>query len=157
MRKIRVICVGGKLEAYLRQGIEHYSGLLRRYCDFRLQTVKEARYAAGNRQEWLNEEAERLNKQAGKETRRIACDENGCAFSSSAFAYQLQDWANRGQSGLDFFVGGPHGLSERFKQSADTCISLSPMTMTHQMVRLVLVEQLYRAFTIINNERYHHV
>ncbi|MGD1946272.1 MAG: 23S rRNA (pseudouridine(1915)-N(3))-methyltransferase RlmH, partial [Croceivirga sp.] len=86
----------------------------------------------------------------------ILLDERGKSYSSIAFAEALQKRMNSGMKNLVFVIGGPYGFSEAVYQRAQQQISLSAMTFSHQMVRLFFVEQLYRAFTILRNEPYHH-
>jgi len=86
----------------------------------------------------------------------VLLDENGKQFSSEAFSEYIQKRLNSGMKQLIFVIGGPYGFSEEVYTRADGKISLSKMTFSHQMVRLFFVEQLYRAFTILKNEPYHH-
>jgi 23S rRNA (pseudouridine1915-N3)-methyltransferase len=86
----------------------------------------------------------------------VLLDENGKQFSSEAFSEYIQKRLNSGMKQLIFVIGGPYGFSEEVYSRADVKISLSKMTFSHQMVRLFFVEQLYRAFTILKNEPYHH-
>ncbi|MCP4753446.1 MAG: 23S rRNA (pseudouridine(1915)-N(3))-methyltransferase RlmH [Proteobacteria bacterium] len=155
MRKIRIYCIGKNQEAYLKQGLAVFEKKLRRYCDFQLQCVKEADYASGTKKRWLVEEGRRLLKHDHPNSFSVVCDEKGKSFTSLEFSKEFGKWANRGFSQFDFFIGGPFGLSDEVKNSADLLLGISPMTMTHQIVRLVLIEQIYRSFTIIHNEKYH--
>jgi len=86
----------------------------------------------------------------------VLLDENGKQFSSEAFSEYIQKRLNSGMKQLIFVIGGPYGFSEEVYSRTDVKISLSKMTFSHQMVRLFFVEQLYRAFTILKNEPYHH-
>lgn len=86
----------------------------------------------------------------------VVLDENGQQFSSVQFSAFLQQRMNSGIKNLVFVVGGPFGFSEEIYKKADFKMGLSKMTFTHQMVRLILIEQIYRAYTIIQNENYHH-
>lgn len=150
-----MICIGKTKDRYLEEGLSLYKKRLKRYCKFQLVSLKEANYTSGNQEQWLAEEASHLEKGLGKDAIRIACDENGSSFSSKKFANTFVQWANRGYSQFDFIIGGPYGLADTIKTSANLVLSLSAMTLTHQMVRLLLTEQIYRAFTIINGEKYH--
>lgn len=85
----------------------------------------------------------------------VALDPSGQAMSSEGLADQCQRWLNRGDKVVSFLIGGPMGISTAVCQRADLRLSLSPMTFTHDMARLLLVEQLYRAFAIINGSPYH--
>lgn len=86
----------------------------------------------------------------------VLLDENGKQFSSEAFSEYIQKRLNSGLKQLIFVIGGPYGFSEEVYQRAQNKVSLSKMTFSHQMIRLFFVEQLYRAFTILKNEPYHH-
>lgn len=86
----------------------------------------------------------------------VLLDENGKQFSSEGFSEYIQKRLNSGMKQLIFVIGGPYGFSEEVYSRADGKLSLSKMTFSHQMVRLFFVEQLYRAFTILRNEPYHH-
>ncbi len=157
MKKIRIICVGKTQESYLREGIGHYEKKLKRYCNLTWQVVKEANYGSGSKLLWLDTEQNRLARFVSSSSYSVSCDEQGETLSSLQFADLFQKIANSGHSQIDFFIGGAHGLPEKLTQSTQKKLSLSPMTLTHQMVRLFLIEQIYRAYTIINNEKYHHI
>ena len=86
----------------------------------------------------------------------ILLDERGTEFTSIAFSEKLQKWLNGGHRRIVFLIGGAFGFSDDVYQRADFKLGLSKMTLTHQMVRLFFTEQLYRGFTIMKNEKYHH-
>lgn len=86
----------------------------------------------------------------------VLLDEKGKQFSSEKWAVQIQKWMNTSPKRLIFIVGGAFGFSDDVYQRAQTKISLSSMTYSHQMVRMIFLEQLYRGFSILNNEKYHH-
>lgn len=86
----------------------------------------------------------------------VLLDENGRSYRSTEFAGQLQKWLNASPKRLVFLIGGPYGFSEEVRNRAASSLSLSPMTFSHQIVRPLFLEQLYRAFTILRNEPYHH-
>lgn len=156
MRKIRVICVGKTQDAYLIEGIKIFEKKLKRFCSFSWVFIKEAAYKKGNKNLWLAEENDRLQKVADPGNFTIACDEKGQAHTSPKLAKLFQSIANSGHSQIDFIIGGAYGLPQEILQKANLKLSLSEMTFTHQMIRLLLIEQIYRAFTIINNIKYHH-
>ena len=156
MRKIRIICVGKTRDVYVDQGLAVFEKRMRRYCGFQSRIVKEADYSSGTKKQWLKVEAERLLKLTSAGNYTIVCDEKGKKFSSAEFAGEFVTWSNHGYSQFDFIIGGAYGLSDNVKQSANLIFSFSPMTMTHQIFRLILTEQIYRAFTIVNKEKYHH-
>jgi len=156
MRNIRVLCIGKKQEPYLKTGIEIFQKKLNRYCHFELVLLKEADYAKGSIQQWQLKEQQEIESRLQSQSYVIACDETGKGLSSSQLAGQFEMVANQGCSKIEFIIGGPYGLSGEISKRADLVLSLSCMTLTHQMARLILIEQIYRAFTIINGEKYHH-
>jgi 23S rRNA (pseudouridine1915-N3)-methyltransferase len=101
-------------------------------------------------------EGELILAKIGPTDQLILLDENGKTFSSVGFSDYLQKKMNAGIKTLVFVIGGPYGFSETVYQKAQGKISLSEMTFSHQMVRLFVIEQLYRGFTILRNEPYHH-
>ena len=156
MRKINIICVGKSQEQYLREGIKSYEKKINRYCSLNWHVIKEANYSSGSRESWLESEYNRLSKFLSERSYSIACDEKGSLLSSRELAQLFSKTANSGFSQMDFFIGGAYGLPEKICMKVNQKLSFSPMTFTHQMVRLILIEQIYRAFTILNNENYHH-
>ena len=156
MRKIRVICVGKTQDAYLLEGIKVFEKKLKRFCSFSWIFIKEAAYKKGKKNQWLSEECTRLQKAIDSRNYIIACDEKGRSYTSPSLAKQFQSIANSGHSQIDFIIGGAYGLPEDILKKANLKLSLSDMTFTHQMIRLLLIEQIYRAFTINNNIKYHH-
>jgi 23S rRNA (pseudouridine1915-N3)-methyltransferase len=156
MRKIRILCVGKHKDTYVKQGLLSFEKKLHRFCDLEFIFLKEADYHRGSISQSLSDEARRIEKTLSPRHFTVICDDKGKSFSSTGFASELSTQANRGFSTADFIIGGPFGLSEEIKKTGNLRMSLSSMTFTHQLVRLVLIEQIYRAFTIINNEKYHH-
>jgi 23S rRNA (pseudouridine1915-N3)-methyltransferase len=96
-----------------------------------------------------------LEKISGKDF-MVLLDERGKQFTSEEFAGQMNRFTGSGKAKLIFIIGGPFGSDVSLQQRADMLLSFSKMTFTHQMIRLILTEQVYRAFTILNNEKYHH-
>lgn len=157
MRKINLICVGKTQDAWLEKGIQLYQKKLRFYCDFSIQIIKEANYRSGKPSAWMATEAKLIDSKLSGSAMNILCDENGKQCDSVGFANHFQQWANRGHSQFNFVIGGAWGIDPTLKKKADFLFSVSQMTFTHQMIRLILSEQIYRAFTIIKGEKYHHV
>ncbi len=157
MRSVRILCVGKIRERYLAEGLAKLSERIGRYCDFRTVVVKEAKYASGSPAEWMRFEERGILKHLDARHFTVVCDERGVSMTSDALANSFGQWANRGFSRLDFVVGGAYGLSETVRERANLLLSFSPMTMPHRMFRLFLYEQIYRAFTILKGEKYHHL
>ncbi len=140
----------------MKSGIETYLKKLQRYCEIEFKTIREATYSSGSSKQWHAKEWKEIQSHLQKSSFLIACDEKGSSFPSKAFARKLADISMQGFSNIDFLVGGPYGLPVEVKKRANLVLSLSPMTFTHQMFRLLLIEQIYRAFTILKGEKYHH-
>ncbi|RQW87108.1 MAG: 23S rRNA (pseudouridine(1915)-N(3))-methyltransferase RlmH [Geobacter sp.] len=152
--RLKVLWVGKTQQDWVREGIEEYSSRIRRYMPLE---VLEAREEKGAAEETLRErECDRLSKLVPKNARLVLLDEKGTVMSSPEFADFLGRSRDAAVPELVFAVGGAYGFSQEFRSRADTMIALSRMTFTHQMVRVFLLEQLYRGFTILNREPYHH-
>jgi len=156
--KITLITVGKTEEAYLREGIEKYVKRLKHYTRLviiEIDELKNTRSLTESQQK--GKEAELIMKKILPLDHVILLDENGTELSSMQFAAYIDKKALGSVSNLVFVVGGPYGFDIAVYERANDKISLSAMTFSHQMVRLFFVEQLYRAFTIIKGEPYHHV
>ena len=156
--KIRIVAVGKLKEKYLREGVAEYEKRLAPFASVELLETREE-YMAENpseaqRQQTLAKEGERLLRLVPERSFLIVLDVKGKLLSSEALAKELASRALQGQSDLTFLIGGAFGLSEAVRERADLRISFSPMTFTHQMVRLLLYEQIYRAFKINRGEKY---
>lgn len=157
--KIRIVAVGKLKEKYLREGVAEYEKRLAPFASVELRETREE-YMVENpseaqRQQTLAKEGERLLRLVPEKSYLIVLDVKGKLLSSEALAEELASLALQGQSDLTFLIGGAFGLSEAVRERADLRISFSPMTFTHQMVRLLLYEQIYRAFKINRGEKYH--
>ena len=157
--KIRIVAVGKLKEKYLREGVAEYEKRLAPFASVELLETREE-YMAENpseaqRQQTLAKESERLLRLVPERSFLIVLDVKGKLLSSEALAKELASLALQGQSDLTFLIGGAFGLSPAVRERADLRISFSPMTFTHQMVRLLLYEQIYRAFKINRGEKYH--
>ena len=154
---IKLIAVGKTDRKELQALITNYENRLRHYIKFELEIIpdiKNVKNLSENQQR--EKEGEMILKRVRTSDILVLLDERGKQFSSVSFSEFLQKKMNSGIKQLIFVVGGPYGFSEAIYQKAQGKISLSTMTFSHQMVRLFFVEQLYRAFTILRNEPYHH-
>jgi len=152
--KLRLVWVGKTQEAWVKAGIDEYAGRVKRYSPFEITEVKEEK---GVLPELMKQrESERIEKLLPKNGRLILLDEMGEQFTSPAFAGLIGTYRDNGTPELTFAIGGAYGFSDALRSSANRIIALSKMTFTHQMVRPFFLEQLYRGFTILNNEGYHH-
>lgn len=159
--KITVICVGTLKEAYWRAAVEEYSKRLSRFCTLEILEVPEkklrAHAGASEEQGVVAEESRRLAARipSSPSTFVIALDIRGSALSSAELAARMGEWALTGKSELVFLIGGSLGLSRELLSRADLRLSFSPMTFPHQLMRTLLLEQVYRAFKINANQPYH--
>lgn len=155
--KIKLLVVGKTDEGFIEEGIEKYLKRLKHYISFEIATLPDVKQGSKLNIEKLKEEEGKLILQKLETSDQvILLDEKGKNFSSEEFAGFLQKKMNGGFSSLVFIVGGAFGFSEDVYKRANEQLSLSKMTFSHQMVRLFFTEQLYRAFTIIKGEKYHH-
>jgi 23S rRNA (pseudouridine1915-N3)-methyltransferase len=155
--KITFITVGKTEDAYLKDGIEKYVKRLKHYTKLDLGEIPELKNTkALTEDQQKTKEAELILKKVSPQDYLILLDEAGQEFTSVQFANYLNKRVISSVASLVFVVGGPYGFDQSVYQRANDKISLSRMTFSHQMVRLFFVEQLYRAFTIIKGEPYHH-
>ena len=154
---IRLIAIGKTDNKNLQSLIDDYQKRLSFYIKFDLEIIpdiKNVKNLSENQQK--EKEGELILSKLSPTDQLILLDENGKTFSSVAFAGELQKKMNAGIKTLVFVIGGPYGFSETIYAKAYGKIALSMMTFSHQMVRLFFIEQLYRGFTILRNEPYHH-
>jgi 23S rRNA (pseudouridine1915-N3)-methyltransferase len=154
---IKLIAIGKTDNKNLQELMEEYQKRLSFYIKFDLEIIPDIKNAK-NLSEYQQKEKEGeliLSKLAPTDF-LILLDENGKSFGSIEFANELQKKMNAGIKTLVYVIGGPYGFSEAVYQKAQQKISLSKMTFSHQMVRLFFIEQIYRGFTILRNEPYHH-
>ena len=154
--KIRLLQIGKTEEKYLKEGITIYENRLKHYNQYvveEIPTLKKTKNLSIDEQK--RKEGEIIISKLSKSDYVVLMDEVGKEFNSPKFAQYLQKRMN---SGLDitFVIGGPFGFSKEVYERANDKIALSQMTLTHQMVRLFFTEQLYRGFTILKGEKYHH-
>lgn len=153
---IKLIVVAKTDEQYLRDGIDVYVKRLRHYVNFEMVVIpalKDLRNASAD--EVKEREAAVLLRHLEKADAVVLLDEHGEEYTSVGFSKYLQKQMNAGIRTLAFVVGGAFGFSSKVYERANGKLSLSQMTFSHQMIRLLFVEQLYRAFTILNHEPYH--
>jgi 23S rRNA (pseudouridine1915-N3)-methyltransferase len=155
--KITFLTVGKTEDAYLKDGIEKYIKRLKHYTKLAIVEIDELKNTKALTQEQQkSKEAEFILKKITPQDHVILLDENGIALTSEKFAAYIDKKAIASVSNLVFIVGGPYGFDQSVYARANDKLSLSAMTFSHQMVRLFFIEQLYRAYTIIKNEPYHH-
>jgi 23S rRNA (pseudouridine1915-N3)-methyltransferase len=154
---IKILAVGKTDSSELLQLTNEYQNRLKHYIKFDfeiLPDIKNSKNLSETQQK--EKEGEAILKKINSTDALILFDENGKQYSSVNFADFLQKKMNAGTKQLVFVIGGPYGFSAAVYQKAEGKISLSKMTFSHQMIRLFIIEQMYRAFTILKNEPYHH-
>ena len=155
--KIKLIAIGKTDDKQLQQLINVYQKRLSHYINFEFITIpdiKNTKNLSENQQK--EKEGNLILKELTPTDQLILLDEKGKDFRSIEFSNFLQKKMNSGIKQLVFVIGGPYGFSKSIYQKAQSKVSLSKMTFSHQMIRLFMLEQLYRAFTILKNEPYHH-
>lgn len=154
---IKLIAIGKTDNKSLQMLIDDYQKRLSFYIKFELEIIADIKNVKNlSESQQKEKEGELILSKITPTDQLILLDENGKSFSSVAFSDFLQKKMNAGIKTLVFVIGGPYGFSETVYQKASGKISLSEMTFSHQMVRLFFIEQLYRGFTILKNEPYHH-
>lgn len=151
---IDCIFLGPTSEGYLEKGICDFQKRLERYSPVRVKVVKERKGRLAD-QVRIDAEGRDLLDQVENKSLIIALDRTGKQFDSEAFASLFQQWQDQNRRAASFIVGGALGLSKEVLSTADLVLSLSKMTFTHEMARLILLEQIYRAFTILAGTKYH--
>jgi 23S rRNA (pseudouridine1915-N3)-methyltransferase len=155
--KITFLTVGKTEDAYLKDGIDKYVKRLKHYTKLELVDLPELKNTkALTEQQQKTKEAELILKKISPLDHVILLDEKGMEFTSKQFAAYIDKKSISSTSSLVFVVGGPYGFDQAVYERANDKLSLSRMTFSHQMIRLFFTEQLYRAYTILKGEPYHH-
>ncbi len=155
--KITLLTIGKTEDKYLLEGIEVYVKRLKHYITFRILEIPELKGTKNlSQDQQKSKEGELIFKNISSTDNVVLLDENGQEFTSKQFSIFLNKKMVGGQQHLVFVVGGPYGFSEEIYKRSNEKISFSRMTFSHQMIRLFFTEQLYRAYTILKGEPYHH-
>lgn len=160
MQRVTVVTVGKLSEAFYAQGVAEYTKRLRPLCRFEIveipeENLDEKNASAASIQAALQKEGVKMLAAVPKGAQIVALCVEGKSLSSEALAAWLEQAAIGGQADVAFLIGSSHGLAEEIKQKAALRLSLSAMTLPHQLARLVLTEQIYRAFMIRTGSKYH--
>ena len=154
--QIELTVIGKTTQSFVEEGLKLYIKRIKRYIKFSINEVKGGKFSKKMPViDIKKEEGEQLLKNIDNNTVLVLLDEKGKSMNSIKFASFLQKRMLTGAKRLSFAIGGAYGFSEEVKNRADFKISLSEMTFSHQIIRVLFTEQLYRAFTIINKEPYH--
>lgn len=155
--RIELILNGKTEDKYVEDGFALYEKRLKHYIQFTAVALNSPKAPKlSSPQKIMELEADLMEKQFDVDDYVVLLDEHGKEPTSVEFAAYLQKRMNAGIKKLVFVVGGPYGFDERIKKRSNDKLALSKLTFPHQLVRLVFIEQLYRAFTILRNEPYHH-
>lgn len=155
--KIKLLQIGKTNDEYLLRGIDEYCARIKNYVPFEIETIPYLKNSNSFSSELVKQkEGELILQKIKKEDILILLDENGKTYSSKGFATFLQQQMNTGNKQLIFLIGGAYGFSSDVYERANGKISLSSMTFSHQIIRIIFIEQLYRGFTIIHHHPYHH-
>lgn len=155
--KINIIVVGKIKEKYLKEAIEEYKKRLSKFCDLNIIEVSESVAKVendSNIKKSIDDEAKNILAKI-KEEYVIALDIDGKEYSTDELSDKIRDLTIRGNSTISFIIGGSYGLSLEIKKMADLRLSFSKLTFPHQLFRVIVLEQIYRVFKIINKEPYH--
>lgn len=155
--RIILMCIGKTDDKLVISSIDNYAKRLKHYINFEIQIIPDLKKSKNLTQEQQKvKEGEVVLKHINRTDYVVLLDERGLIYSSIGFSDFIEQKMVQSVSRLVFVIGGPYGFSEAIYERADSQLSLSKMTFSHQMIRLFIVEQLYRAFTIIRGEPYHH-
>lgn len=155
--RIHILFTGRTIGQLPQQAIADYASRLSHYVPFSIEEIPDIKNTKSLTQEQQKEkEADLVLERLQAGDHLVLLDEHGKEFTSRQFSQYLEQKMQMVPKRLVFLIGGPYGFSQRIYQRADGQISLSKMTFSHQMVRIFLVEQVYRAFTIMRGEPYHH-
>lgn len=154
--KLSVLAVGHRMPAWVTAGFEEYARRMPREMPLQLKELKPAQRssAAGDTARWLQTEAERIQAAVPAGALRVVLDEHGRTFPTRVLAEELARWRGEGRD-VAFIIGGADGLAPEIKKGAGLLWSLSPLTLPHALVRVVLAEQLYRAASMLAGHPYH--
>ncbi|RKZ78570.1 MAG: 23S rRNA (pseudouridine(1915)-N(3))-methyltransferase RlmH [Gammaproteobacteria bacterium] len=153
--KLNLLAVGTKMPAWVTEGYHEYAKRMPRECSLHLHEIVPAkRGKSGSAAQWMREEAERILATIPDNHHVVALDVKGKAWSTEQLSEQLKAWQADGRD-VSLIVGGPDGLTDECLQRANQRWSLSALTLPHPLVRIVMAEQLYRAWTVLQNHPYH--
>ena len=153
--KIKILALGKSKQKFIEDGLQEYLKRLSKYTKTEFIVLPDIKLTGTNSIAIVKDkEASILEKNLNSSSFIIALDENGKQFSSLEFAGLIEK--QKGKSDIVFIIGGVYGLSKTILLKADLILSFSKLTFTHQMIRFILTEQLYRAFTILEGKKYHY-
>ncbi len=156
---IRIVCIGKLKEKYLREACEEYVKRLTKYCKLDIIELKEAKLPgnakSADEEKVKDEEGKAILSRITEKEYVVTLEVQGGQLSSVEFSQKLCELGGQGRSDVTFVIGGALGISTDVMRRSNLALSFSKMTFTHQMIRMILLEQIYRAFKIAGNENYH--
>ena len=152
--RINLITIGKKMPNWINLGIEHYQKQLPSYYNFTITSLESQNRKSSSSENSKNLEAKLLLEAATDSTLLVAFDETGTQKTSKQISKSIESWQLDGEN-VALFIGGADGLSSEMKQKCHQVWGLSNLTMTHSMARLLVVEQIYRGYSLLNNHPYH--
>ncbi|MFT5727843.1 MAG: 23S rRNA (pseudouridine1915-N3)-methyltransferase [Desulforhopalus sp.] len=152
--KHEIVFIGKTKDSFIQNGIEEYSSRLKHYTNIRITILKD-KSGGKSAREAIESQGKQMLSTVPQGTVIVALDSRGQQFTSESFSTKIVNWELSSVKQVTYLIGGPDGISESILKSAGLVLSFSKMTFTHDMVRMILVEQLYRAYTIKNGEKYH--
>lgn len=152
--KCELFFIGKTTEKYLQEGIDQYLKRLKHYLPVSITIIPSG--TGTDPLKVIQTECDDVLSRLKPRDLVVLLDERGATLSSVEFSAKIQQWMVQGHQRLIFIIGSAYGVNEELKKKANLVLSVSSFTLTHQMIRLFLVEQIYRAMTIIKNESYHH-
>ena len=161
MINIKIICVGSLKEKYLKEMENEYLKRLSKYCKLEIIELKDEKLPSSLNESNINVIKEKegikiIEKLSNINSYNFVMDEKGIEYTSQELSEKISKIAISGSSTITFIIGGSLGLSSSVKEKGNELISFSRLTFPHQMIRILLLEQLFRVFKILNNETYHH-
>lgn len=155
--KVTIVVIGKTNKGFINQGVEEYLKRLKRYIKVEMEVLPDVKNSKNlSIEQLVSKEQEILLNYLQNQSEVILLDEKGEEYTSLELSHLIESKMVGGTKELIFVIGGAYGVSEMVKKRAITQLALSKLTFSHQMVRLIFVEQLYRAMTIIRGEPYHH-
>lgn len=153
--KLNLLAVGQKMPQWVTEGYNEYARRMPRECQLLLNEIAPSkRGKSGSASQWMQEEGKRIMTALPENDYVVALEVGGRNWSTEQLAEQLKNWQASGRD-VSLLIGGPDGLSRECQQRADQQWSLSSLTLPHPLVRIVVAEQLYRAWTVLQNHPYH--
>jgi len=152
--KHEIVFIGKTKDSFIQRGIDEYCSRLKHYTNIQITILKD-KSGKKSTQETIESQGQQMLSVVPQGGVIVALDSRGQQFTSESFSKKIVSWELSSIKQVTYLIGGPDGISENILKSAGLVLSFSKMTFTHDMVRMLLVEQLYRAYTIKNGEKYH--